>query len=197
MEHRVSDDELYSHESGSSQEDSDESKTDAGTDEELDENIEEQDWSEEINRREDVEFQEEVGITVGSENLQSYLDFFSLFITEEVWQLLVEQTNLYAEQKRGPEQKRGESFVWYPVTTDEMKGWVSLYLNMALLNKPNLSSYWSTDVVLSTPFFASIMARDRFLQILRYLHFADNNLAPRADSVDYNKLYKIQFSASV
>lgn len=71
MEHRVSDDELYSDESGSSQEDSDESKTDAGTDEELDENIEEQDWSEEINRREDVEFQEEVGITVGSENLQS------------------------------------------------------------------------------------------------------------------------------
>lgn len=29
------------------------------------------------------------------------------------------------------------------------------------------------------------MARDRFLQILRYLHFADNTLAPRADSADY------------
>ena len=73
-----------------------------------------------------------------------------------------------------------------------MKGWVSLYLNMDLVNKPNLSSYWSTDVVLSTPFFPSIMARDRFLQILRYLHFADNTLAPRADSADYNNLLKIQ-----
>ena len=47
-----------------------------------------------------------------------------------------EQTNLYAEQKRGPE----ESSVWYPVTTDEMEGWVSLYLTMGLVNKPNLSS---------------------------------------------------------
>ena len=99
-----------------------------------------------------------------------------------------EQTNLYAEQKRGPE----ESSVWYPVTTDEMEGWVSLYLTMGLVNKPNLSSYWRTDVVLSTPFFPSIMARDRFLQILRYLHFADSTLAPRVDSADYNKLYKIQ-----
>ena len=78
-----------SNESGSSQEDSDEPTTDEGTDEELDEDIEEQDWSQEINRREGVEFQEEVGITVGSENLQFFLDFFSLFITEEVWQLLV------------------------------------------------------------------------------------------------------------
>ena len=36
------------------------------------------------------------------------------------------------------------------------------------------------------------MSRDRFLQILRYLHFADNTQAPRADSADYNKLYKLQ-----
>ena len=38
--------------------------------------MEENDWSEDINRREDVEFQEEVGINVDSENLRSCLDFF-------------------------------------------------------------------------------------------------------------------------
>ena len=82
--------------------------------------------------------------------------------------------------------------MWYPVTIDEMKGWVSLYLNMGLVTKPNLTSYWSTDPSLSSPFFPSIMPRDRFLQILRYLHFADNTQAPRARSADCNKLYKIQ-----
>ena len=171
-------------ESGSNQEDSDEQNTD----EEIEEDVEENDWSEDIDRREDVEFQEEVGINVDSENLRSCLDFFLLFFTDEVWQLLVEQTNLYAEQKRGPE----EGSVWYPVTKDEMKAWVSLYLNMGLVTKPNLSSYWSTDPALNSPFFPSIMSRDRFLQILRYLHFADNTQAPRADSADYNKLYKLQ-----
>ena len=137
----------------------------------MEEDVEENDWSEDISRREDVEFQEEVGINVDSENLRSCLDFFLLFFTEEVCQLLVEQSNLYAEQKRGPE----ESTVWYPITRDEMKAWVSLYLNMGLVTKPNLSSYnWSTNPALNSPFFPSIMSRDRFLQILRYLHFAGN-----------------------
>ena len=45
---------------------------------------------------------------------------------------------------------------------------------------------------LSSPFFARIMPRDRFLQILRYLHFVDITQAPRAGSADYRKLYKIQ-----
>ena len=46
--------------------------------------------------------------------------------------------------------------------------------------------------MLSTPFFGATMSRTRFLQILRYLHFADNSLVPRPDSPDFNKLYKIQ-----
>jgi len=99
-EHRVSKDKFLADESESSQEESDEQDTD----EEMDEDVEENDWSEDINRREDVEFQEEVGINVDFENLGSCLDFFLLFFTEEVWQLLVKQTNLYAGQKRGPEE---------------------------------------------------------------------------------------------
>ena len=73
-----------------------------------------------------------------------------------------------------------------------MKAQISLYLNMGLVTKPNLNSYWSTDPVLSSPFFPSLMSRARFFQILRHLHFADNTRAPPRDSADYNKLYKIQ-----
>ena len=36
------------------------------------------------------------------------------------------------------------------------------------------------------------MSRTRFLQILRYLHFADNTLSPPLHSEEHNKLYKIQ-----
>ena len=151
VEHRVSEEEFYSDESGFSDEESDESTSDEDLDEEI--VAEAQDWSNEINLRKDVEFQEEVGINVNSENLRSCLDFFLLFFTAEVWTLLVEQTNLYGEQRRGHQ----ESSVWYPVTIDEMKGWVSLYLNMGLVTKPNLTSYWSTDPSLSSPFFTSIM----------------------------------------
>ena len=145
-------------------------------------------WSREVGRRVDIDFSEEPGINVSTRNLKSCLDYFELFFTQEVWQLLVSQINLYAEQKRGP----ADSSVWYPVTESEMKAWISLYLNMGLVTKPNLNCYWSTDPVLSSPFFPSLMSRNRFFQILRYLHFADNTRAPPRDSADYNKLYKIQ-----
>ena len=145
-------------------------------------------WSREVGRRVDIDFSEEPGINVSTRNLKSCLDYFELFFTQEVWQLLVSQINLYAEQKRGP----ADSSVWYPVTESEMKARISLYLNMGLVTKPNLNCYWSTDPVLSSSFFPSLMSRTRFSQILRYLHFADNTRAPPCDSADYNKLYKIQ-----
>ena len=73
-----------------------------------------------------------------------------------------------------------------------MKAWISIYLNMWLITKPNINCYWSTDPVLSFPIFPSVMFWTRFLQILRYLHLADNSCAPLHDSADYNKLYKIR-----
>ena len=100
MEHRVSVDEFYSNKSGSCQEDSDEPRTDKVTDKELNEDIEEQDWSEKINSR-DERIQEEVGITVGSENLQSCLDFFSLFITEEVYGSCWSNKLIYMQNRKG------------------------------------------------------------------------------------------------
>ena len=184
-EHQASDQEFYSDESELSSEDSSEDE------EENSENevgFDEEEWSREVKRRIDIDFSEETGINVNARNLKSCLDFFDLFFTQEVWHLLVSQTNLYAEQKIGPT----ESSVWYPVTESEMKAWISIYLNMGLITKPNINCYWSTHPVLSTPFFPSVMSRTRFLQILRYLHFADNSCAPPHDSADYNKLYKIQ-----
>ena len=182
-EHQASDEEFYSGASESSSEDSSEESEEEDNEVESDE-----DWSREVGRRVDIDFSGEPGINVSKRNLKSCLDYFELFFTQEVWQLLVSQTNLYAEQKRGP----ADSSVWYPVTESEMKAWISLYLNMGLVTKPNLNCYWSTDPVLSSPFFPSLMSWTRFFQILRYLHFADNTRAPPHDSADYNKLYKIQ-----
>ena len=127
----------------------------------------------EVKRRIDV-FSETPGINVHTRDLTSSLEFFSLFFTQKVWELLVSQTNLCAEQKRGPT----EGSVWYPVTVDEMKAWISLYLDMRLVTRPNISSYWGTESVLSSSFFPSVMPRTRFLQILWYPHFVNNILTP-------------------
>ena len=184
MEHRASEEEFYSGESEYSEENSGDEGSADNLDEEMDDAEEE--WSAEIRR--DINFDNDAcGINVDTGNLTSCLDFLELFFTSEVWQLSVTQTNLYAEQKREP----AERSVWYPVTENEMKAWLSLCLNMGLVTKPNISACWSTDPVLSSPFLTSVMSRTRFQQILFYLHFADNNLASPHDSEEHKKPYKI------
>ena len=47
--------------------------------------------------------------------------------------------------------------------------------------------YWSTKVILATPFYLEVLLKDRFLQILSNMHFANN-----ADDDGTDRLFKIQ-----
>jgi len=58
---------------------------------------------------------------------------------------------------------------------------------MGHIQKPSLSSYWSTDDMMNTPFFHQTMPRDRYVHILRNLHFTNNE---KTDGDD--RLYKVR-----
>ncbi|KAG8239405.1 hypothetical protein J437_LFUL017987 [Ladona fulva] len=58
---------------------------------------------------------------------------------------------------------------------------------MPRMRKLDLEEYWSKDWLLSTPAFPAIMSRDRYMLILRLLHFSDNS-AP----TDSDRLKKIR-----
>ena len=63
---------------------------------------------------------------------------------------------------------------------------------MGIVHLPSLCDYWKNDTLYHYAPVASRMSRNRFLDISRYLHFADNsNLAP-SGSPEYNKLGKIE-----
>ena len=72
------------------------------------------------------------------------MDYSLLYFIEADWNLIVEQTNLYAQQKRGPDDKS----VWYPVTVDEFKAWVAMILNMRIVQKPTLQSLMKKNYIL-------------------------------------------------
>ena len=55
-----------------------------------------------------------------------------------------------------------------------MKAFPALIIAMRLVNQEVIRDYWSTDEVLSSPFFSLIMPRDKFMNILSYFHFCDN-----------------------
>lgn len=54
-----------------------------------------------------------------------------------------------------------------------MKGFISVILNMRIVQLTNLKDYWSTDDTINFPFFRSVFSRDRFFQIFGMLHVGD------------------------
>ena len=93
--------------------------------------VEESTWSKELTTTTDIDFNQATGMAANVDNrsLKSSKDFFELFSTDQVWQLLVTETNLYGKQKEGPEEKSACK----PVSVEEMKGWIALYLCMRIL----------------------------------------------------------------
>jgi len=85
-------------------------------------------WREQINRWNDIDFNEVVDLSADEKlrSLTSSKGFYDLFFTDQAWKWLVTQTNLYANQKSGAAEKS----LWYPVSLEEMKGWVAVYLCM-------------------------------------------------------------------
>ena len=55
---------------------------------------------------------------------------------------------------------------------------MGLSILTGVVRKPVLRMYWETDEMTSTPYFNTIMSRDRFDRISRYLHFSNNEDIP-------------------
>ncbi|KAK2183987.1 hypothetical protein NP493_288g03005 [Ridgeia piscesae] len=115
--------------------------------------------------------------------------YFDQFWTGEMWQQLVDETNRYADQERRRNPPPPSAPIWMPVATDEMRAFVGLCFAMGILRLPSRNDYWRVSNWLLKTNFGTVMARDRFNLIWRYLHLANND-APGAEG---DKLIKIRW----
>ncbi|KAJ4437806.1 hypothetical protein ANN_13744 [Periplaneta americana] len=105
---------------------------------------------------------------VGENHLgKSEFEIFCLFMMPGMIEEIVQQALVYARRD-----KNGHSF---DVSTEEMCQFLGLLLVSGYHTLPGENDYWSTCEDLSVPIFGKVMSRDRFHQIKRYLHIADNN----------------------
>lgn len=74
---------------------------------------------------------------------------------------------------------------------EEMRAFLGVVINMGLNKKSNVKDYWDASHESQYhPWFGDHFNRDRFLLMLKFLHFADNSGLPEPDHPD-RKLYKI------
>ncbi|XP_069815791.1 piggyBac transposable element-derived protein 4-like [Dendropsophus ebraccatus] len=152
------------------------------------------DWSPPTNYTPQIPaFTATAGVHAQTEGL-SELDFFQLFFSADLLQLMVEQTNLYAEQfiAAHPNSFLAQPNRWHPTNCAELLKYWGLVLNMGLNKKTEVRSYWSTDVLYHCPLYRNTMTRPRFEALQKFLHFSDNSQCPPQEDPRFDRLNKIR-----
>ena len=116
------------------------------------------------------------------------LAIFRLFFTTELLYMIVEQTNRYAEQVMGTTRFAA----WAPVTEEEILAFFGFSILMGLNPLPAIRDYWRRDATFHYAPIADKISRDRFLDILRYLHFVDASELPNPSDTHYDRLCRIR-----
>jgi hypothetical protein len=99
-------------------------------------------------------------------------DYFKLFLTENLVQGFVDETNNYSNNSIVSKQLSPRSIwsTWKFVTVTEFWCFLATVINMGIIGLPNMKHYWSLEWSYHVPFFNYIFSRDRFMQIFRMLH---------------------------
>ena len=140
------------------------------------------------------EFTEVEGVAVRLPDNPKVMDFFNLYLTNEIFQHIVDETNRFADQyfDEHPESVNSTYLQeWEPVTLLEIKIFVALVILMGIVHKPSIPMYWSTDALYNIPIFSRCMKRTRFQLILKFLHFNNNDNYDRQDD-DRDRLHKLR-----
>lgn len=108
------------------------------------------------------------------------IDYFNLLATDEFYDFLCTKANAYALEllfKSGGDKSRISR--WKDVDIGEMKTFFGLLFHMGTIRLNRIQDYWKTHYLFNISPFATFMSRNRFLLILRSIHFEDMENQPR------------------
>ena len=109
-------------------------------------------------------------------------EFFRLLFPDKLVEDIMENTNLYASRKGVP----------IVFTKDDILGFIGLNIAMGIHSLPAVRDYWAREPLLRSPWFSTVMPRDKFMAISCFLHFTDNSKALSRDDPHYDRLWKIR-----
>ncbi|KAI8767593.1 piggyBac transposable element-derived protein 3 [Biomphalaria glabrata] len=135
-----------------------------------------------------IEFEEEIGGIHGLPDSSTPLDYFKLFIDDDIIDMIVEQTNLYAEQQQ---RNKGPDKYWKPVDQDDIVRFVYINMYFGIVKLPNTRMYWLGNKMWRIEGVAAVMGRCRFEKIRQYIHLMDKEKMPPRGSIEYDPIYKL------
>lgn len=108
----------------------------------------------------------------------SCVEIFELFYTDEILQMISKETTNYALFKNSPDPQ---------VTIQELRVFLGILILSGYNILPSKRNYWENSKDLKNVMVAEAMRRDRFMQICKFIHVANNNDIDKSD-----KMYKLR-----
>lgn len=114
-------------------------------------------------------------------------DFFNLYMSDEIIDMMVSETNRYAEQviiagiaeeTIGPSSRLHK---WTPTDRGEMLKFLGLIGYMGLVKYPSYQHYWSSNYLYKNDVCSTAMSRNRFEILMKMWHFSNNEECPEND----------------
>lgn len=109
------------------------------------------------------------------DNVLAPIEYFSLFFKPEIFNIIVENTNLYGSQKSIP----------IDIDVNEIKHFIGIQLIMGIVSMPAYTDYWSINFRYNK--IADVMNLKRFQLLRRNLHFIDSAIINTED-----RYYKVR-----
>ena len=109
------------------------------------------------------------------------IDFFKLFVTDELINTMVLETNKYAKQeinKHRPLKRSSRLKDWKAINADDMRNFLGFLPHMGCVKLPSFEHYWAKNELYGFPVFSREMPRNEFQLMVRFLHFVDNENSP-------------------
>lgn len=136
------------------------------------------------------------GPTIPISDIDSPLKAFLKIWDPHIIDLIVRETNRYAQQIldqiKGCLKTNSRCKTWTPTDANEMMIFFAVLMFHSLSPKPLEQDYFKTTGTLAMPGLASLMPYNRFLQLKRFLHFADLTHEPADMTLQQRRLYNIQ-----
>jgi len=104
----------------------------------------------------------------------SPVELFELMFTYEIWNMMITECTRYALFINCADPK---------VTIEEMKIFISILIVSGYNVLPGKRFYWESSPDVRNELIYQSMRRDRFIQIMRFLHFADNTQPDTSDKM--------------
>ncbi|KAL7630424.1 UNVERIFIED_CONTAM: hypothetical protein RMT77_019411, partial [Armadillidium vulgare] len=124
------------------------------------------------------------------------IDIYKHFLTDEIINLIVVETNRYATQVSKSNDEDSGLCKWTLTNYEEMKKFLGVIFVMSSYKMPMISNYWSKNLFYRNKTISKTMNLERFQNLLGALHFSDNR---KPKGTKYQKiaplmdLLKLQF----